>query len=201
MIVAHVIVRAVGSVGHGRRPVVRCHDIGLSVEHVGGGVGHVVGRPQIARFLSGGCGGCHCGRRGQGRDGEYIPHLCCLYGIAGVGSGKVGESLGDAGHGLAYVVVGCRVAQADIPLHAECASVDGGHMALLEQIHRQVGRRGYLSTLGCGLADICAHLGEEVEGTLRTVDLEARNCRRQLHHQVASPYMRPRLPSGLSTRR
>ncbi len=91
-----------------------------------------------------------------------------------------------AAESLGEIFVGGGVAQADIAGSAEGGAGNGGYMSLFEEIHGKVGVGGDGAAVGGFGAKICAHFGEEVEGTLRLVDAKAGNLAGEAHHEVAA---------------
>ena len=93
-------------------------------------------------------------------------------------SAESGKSLGYTGECLAKIVVGSGIAHTDISGSRECRAVDHSHMRNLEKIDCKIGGIGYCSSVGGGLAEICAYFREKIECALRNIDLSRSGLRK-----------------------
>ena len=98
---------------------------------------------------------------------------------------QFGQCLFDAAKGFAQQVLAGGVAQADAAVVAEGRAHHRGHVGLVEEVEGHVGR--VLNLLAVeALAIVAAHVGEEIESTLRQAYLEAGDVAQQLVHHVAA---------------
>ena len=101
------------------------------------------------------------------------------------GSHEFGQCLLDAAHSLHDVLITGGVAHTDTLRRTERVAAYAGYVALLEEVHGEV-RSGLDDLIAEFLSIVCTALGEEVEGTLRLVDLEAGDFATELYDEVAA---------------